>query len=241
VPDLDHFRGSFGGRAVIPLWHDAAATRPNLDATWLARLRAWYGPALTPAAVMAYSYAVLVPRAYVARYGHALNGQGPRLPWPRSRELFWTTAAAGFDLLAWHTFRVVPVGTAAVRTPIPTTPYPRGFAYVPAARALRIGVGEIGPINADVWDYRVSGLAVVPGWLRRRLRPRRGTSPLDAVQPAAWSTDLTAELLALLATLEHTLAREPALAAQLERIVADAHPAADVGRTRAGITTAPRN
>ena len=31
-PDLHHFRGSFGGKDVIPLWRDAAGTQPNLPA-----------------------------------------------------------------------------------------------------------------------------------------------------------------------------------------------------------------
>lgn len=30
VPDLHHFRGSFGGKDVIPLYRDAAATEPNV-------------------------------------------------------------------------------------------------------------------------------------------------------------------------------------------------------------------
>ena len=42
VPDLDHFRGSFGGRAVIPLWCDAEATRPNLASGLIERLARQY-------------------------------------------------------------------------------------------------------------------------------------------------------------------------------------------------------
>ena len=30
VPDLHHFRGSYGGRDVVPLWRDAEATVPNI-------------------------------------------------------------------------------------------------------------------------------------------------------------------------------------------------------------------
>lgn len=39
IPDLDHYKGSFGGR-VFPLWADNAATRPNLDPALLAYLSA---------------------------------------------------------------------------------------------------------------------------------------------------------------------------------------------------------
>ena len=30
IPDLHHFRGSYGGKHVIPLWRDAAATQPSM-------------------------------------------------------------------------------------------------------------------------------------------------------------------------------------------------------------------
>lgn len=30
IPDLHHFRGSFGGRDVLPLWRDSAATESNI-------------------------------------------------------------------------------------------------------------------------------------------------------------------------------------------------------------------
>jgi hypothetical protein len=32
IPDLHHFRGSFGGKDVIPLYKDAAGTAPNITA-----------------------------------------------------------------------------------------------------------------------------------------------------------------------------------------------------------------
>ena len=38
LPDLDYFRGSFGGKAVVPLWRDAEATKPNVTAGLLGRL-----------------------------------------------------------------------------------------------------------------------------------------------------------------------------------------------------------
>src|SRR5207253_1045185 len=52
VPDLDHFRGSFGARAVIPLWCDAAATRPNVTPGVLEEL------GVTPPELLAYCYAL---------------------------------------------------------------------------------------------------------------------------------------------------------------------------------------
>ena len=43
VPDLHHFRGSFGGKDVIPLYRDAAGTEPNVTAGLLDALGEEYG------------------------------------------------------------------------------------------------------------------------------------------------------------------------------------------------------
>src|SRR6202011_2107898 len=48
VPDLDHFRGSFGGRAVIPLWRDPGATIPNVADGLLDDLAQLYGFPASP-------------------------------------------------------------------------------------------------------------------------------------------------------------------------------------------------
>jgi hypothetical protein len=54
----------------------------------------------------------------------------------------------------------------------------------------------------------------VPAWVTARLRGGAGrkSSPLDALQPACWTTDTSDELLALLWTVEETLALAPAQA-----------------------------
>ena len=47
IPDLHHFRGSFGGAHVIPLWRDAAATHPNITRGLLEWLGERYPPTPT--------------------------------------------------------------------------------------------------------------------------------------------------------------------------------------------------
>ncbi len=77
VPDLDHFRGSFGARAVIPLWRDANATMPNVAGEWLERLSERYVTDVDAETLMAYCYAVLATRSYVGRYEEELQaGRG---------------------------------------------------------------------------------------------------------------------------------------------------------------------
>jgi hypothetical protein len=217
VPDLDCFRGSFGARAVIPLWRDAAATVPNVDSQWLDRLSGRYGFNVTPEALMAYCYALLATRGYVARFVEELRTPGPRIPLANDPVVFQRSARMGDRTLALHTYRQVARGRARCLAD-PGELYPTGFSFEPRAELLRLGNGSFGPITREIWDYSVSGLQVVPAWLRRRMR-RTGKSPLDGIGPAAWTEALTRDLLELVWMLEATLAIEPALDALLAEIV----------------------
>ena len=217
VPDLDCFRGSFGARAVIPLWRDAAGSAPNVDADWLDRLSQRYGFEVTPETLMAYCYALLATRGYVARFAEELRAPGPRIPLARDPALFRRAASLGERALALHTFASLPVGEAGCLGD-PGGEYPGDVSYEPRRELLRLGDGSFGPVTREVWDYSVSGLHVLPGWLRRRM-PRTGKSPLDAIGPTAWTASLSRELLELVWMLEHTLALEPSLDAVLDEVV----------------------
>src|SRR5262249_36622650 len=128
VPDLDHFRGSFGGRAVIPLWLDAAGTRPNVADGLLAALSEEYRRRVSPATLLAYCYALLGTRGYVSRFEAELRHPGPRVPLTADGAVFVRTARLGQKLLDLHTFRAVPTGQARWRSPVGDT-LPRQFVY----------------------------------------------------------------------------------------------------------------
>jgi hypothetical protein len=212
VPDLDHFRGSFGARAVIPLWCDAAATRPNVAPGLLDEL------GVTAEVLMAYCYALLGTRSYVARFEDELRTPGPRIPVTADAALFERTAALGERLLAIHTYREVPAGKAQIISSLGDE-YPARFAYDPNELSLHLANGTIGPVAHEVWAYRVSGFCPIQSWLRRRITPSTGKSPLDTVTPRTWTTAMTQELLELVWVLEATLALEPGLDAVLDEIV----------------------
>jgi hypothetical protein len=70
-------------------------------------------------------------------------------------------------------------------------------------------------------------MRVVAAWLDRRVaRPthKRRSSPLDSVEPRAWTVALSHELLELVWVVEATLAMEPALDAVLDDVVRTARP-----------------
>jgi hypothetical protein len=226
VPDLDHFRGSFGGRAVIPLWCAADGTRPNVDAGRLGRLSDAYGRAVGPEALFAYCYALLSTPGYVDRFAEELREPGPRVPLTPDADLFERVARVGRHLVWLHTFgerfgpRVtLPPGRARCSSPIGDAHVTR-VAYDAVTETLAVGDGRIEPVAHDVWAFSVSGLRVVPSWLGYRIeRPRRrATSPLDGILPR-WSAELTRELLELVWVLEASLQLRPELDALLEAVL----------------------
>lgn len=233
IPDLHHFRGSFGGAHVIPLWRDATGTQPNIANGLLEALTAAYGVPVTAEDVFAYCYALLVTPDYVARHWDELTIPGPRVPVTRSHELFEQGAALGKQLLWLHSFgqRFVPHGKKAGRlppgrariavgTPTDTARYPKDFGYTPATGELRIGNGLFTGVRADVWSFSVSGLRVVDSWLGYRMLKRAGksSSPLDELRPHHWQFD--DELLELLWMLEAALDLLPQASVLLTAVAA---------------------
>jgi Type ISP C-terminal specificity domain len=217
VPDLDHFRGSFGARGVIPLWLDAGGSRPNACEAWFDRLSERYGRGVSAPELLAYCYAVLSAPSYTRRFAEELRTPGPRVPLTHDHLTFRRGVTLGEELLAIHTYQRVTPGRARVTREVGAR-YPSTYQYNTPQEQLVLGEACVGPVSQDTWAYAVSGYRVVNGWLRRRVQ-RRGKSLLDAIAPAQWDAGLTGELLELLWLVEATLAMGPALDALLERAV----------------------
>lgn len=205
VPDLHHFRGSFGDKGVIPLWRDAAATEANVTRGVLAVLEGMYERTVTAEELFAYAYGCLAHPGYVAALADELAEPGPRVPLTADVGLFARCAALGRELLAVHTFAAPVPGAARCVVAVPLEEYPRRFAHRDGV--LEVGEGRFGPVAAEVWGYEVSGLKVLSSWLGgRMLQPRgRTSSPLDALRPVAWTEALSQELLEVLWALERSL------------------------------------
>jgi len=233
VPDLHHFSGR-GGKDIIPLWRDAAATQPNVTAGLLGQLSTAYKTPVSAEDLFAYAYAVLAGPSYVERYSEELVAPGPRLPLTRNAALFGAAAALGRQLVRLHTYgerflgagekagRVAP-GQAKNTVAVPTaaSQYPAEFSYDEAAVTLHVGAGAFAPVAPEVWAFSVSGLNVVRSWLAYRMQRRAGrtSSALDRIRPETWTAQLTMELLHLLWVLERTVVLWPTLAEQLNAIV----------------------
>lgn len=138
VPDLHHFRGSYGAKNVMPLYRDSGADTSNITDGILEALRAAFdayaandassddagAEAASPAAtaaptaedVLAYVYALGGTPAFSDRFAEQLaEAAGPvRIPMTSDSALFAHAVALGRDLLWWHTWgeRFVPQPSA---------------------------------------------------------------------------------------------------------------------------------
>jgi Type ISP C-terminal specificity domain len=254
VPDLHHYKGSFGGRA-YPLWRDTGATQPNVKPELLTYLAKIYGQAVKAEDVMAYVAAVMASPAFTARFKSDLVQPGLRVPITADAKLFAEAVALGRQIIWLHCYgerfadpaanrpkqaprlpkEIAPYIPTGGSIPSAPDPLPDTMDYDPATRRLKIGKGYVENVTPEMWAYEVSGKQVLWQWFsyrrRDRSRPiigdRRPPSPLDAIQPEGWLPEYTTDLLDLLHVLGRLIALEPAQADLLERICAGPLRSAD--------------
>lgn len=239
VPDLHHFRGSFGAKDVIPLYRSAAGD-PNCDPGLVAYLSGRFERAgqhhpasATAEDLFAYAYAVLACTDYSSRFAEELAVPGPRIPLTADAALFKAMVAIGEEGIYLHTFGERGRANESGRTrpatarwaPSPTVPpeTPRQVIYN-ADQSVSVGDGRLVEVAPEVMDFSVSGMNVVKKWLDYRTRSGSGKAavpgrPLDAIRPEAWDPVWSEELLQVIAAIEGTLDLQPRGAAVLEQIL----------------------
>ena len=209
IPDMHHYKGSFGGRA-FPLWANPAATQPNIRPALLAWLAETYATPVTPEDLLAYIAAVAAHPAYTARFAPNLVQPGLRIPLTANPALFAEAVALGREIIWLHTFGERFSDPAAARpaapprllpgerptipedAPIPSTPdaMPRTLRYDPAAQALHVGAGRIDRVPPETWAYQVSGKHVLTQWFsyrgQDRTRPIIGICARRCAAMCAW-------------------------------------------------------
>lgn len=232
LPDMDHFRGSFGAKHVIPLWQDAHFANPNLTQGILETLESQFGNPVSPEDFFAYAYGVLFSPHYVQQFWDELSMPGVRLPITKDAALFEKTVELGKRLIWLHTYgeRFVPKSEKSGRvpqgqarcqkaTPQAKEKYPEDYRYADTEKILYVGEGMFTNVRPEVWSFSVSGLQVVKSWLGYRMKVRAGkkSSPLDEIRPEAWTFDN--ELLDLLWVLDNTIDLLPDVNQNFERVL----------------------
>jgi hypothetical protein len=245
VPDLDHYKGSFGGR-VFPLWSDQKASISNLPVGLLTFLAQKYETEVTAEDFIAYIAAIAAHPAFTARFQEDLSTPGLRIPLTSDRGAFAEMADLGRTVIWLHTFgeRMIdprkgrpaqPPRLPPARRPrvpvagaIPEEPaaMPNSINYDASKKRLLVGQGYVENVEPGMWLYEVSGKQVLLQWFSyrktNRERPiigdRRTPSPLGDIQPDHWLAEYTTELLNLLNVLGWLVDLEPAQAGLLEKV-----------------------
>ena len=257
IPDLHHYKGSFGGR-VFPLWADREHRTPNLKANLLHEVAEALGVDVSATDLMAYLAAVAAHPAYTARFRSDLVQPGLHVPLTAAGSLFKEAVEIGREIIWLHCFGERFADPDAGRTggpprmqeserpliptegAIPARPnrFPDRIDYDAADRRLKVGDGFIDNVPPEVWAYEVSGKQVLVQWFsyrrRDRSRPvmgdRRPPSALDRIQPDGWLAEYTTELINVLHVLGRLVALEPRQAALLSHICDGRLMSADVLR-----------
>jgi predicted helicase len=221
VPDLNCFRGSCGGKDVLPLYRAADASEANIAPALLKMLNETYKLQVTPEDFLAYVYGVLAHPGFTSRFMGELETRELRVPITRNAKLFLKCRDAGARLIWLHTYgeRFVPEGKHRGQVPrgmarcVKAIPgdhesYPESFVFDATMQTLHVGQGEFAPVAREVFEFEVSGLKVLQSWLKYRMRKGAGkkSSPLDDIRPERWTGDFTSELLELVWVLEATIA-----------------------------------
>jgi len=234
IPDLHHFRGSYGAKEAFPLYRDADAKVANIVPGLLEVLGKTYQQRVSPEDFLAYTYCALAHPAFTARHTKELETRELRVPITKDAALFEKVRALGARLLWLHTYgerfvptarergHIPPGATRCVKS-VPGDPYgyPKTFDCNGATQTLHLGGGQFRPVAPELFAFEVSGLKVVQSWLKYRLKEGAGkkSSPLDDIHPDHWTSQFTTELLELLWVLEATVASYPEQAKLLGHVI----------------------
>jgi hypothetical protein len=247
IPDLHHYKGSFGGRA-FPLWSDHNATESNIKTNLLAQLSGRYGYKVDAPDLMAYIAAVAAHPFYTAHFQEDLSTPGLRIPVTADSSVFSKSVEIGTKILWLHTFGERMTSEKhgrpqqPPRLPVdrrPTVPkdgfiseipeeMPDLLGYDVGKHRLLVGQGYIDNVTPAMWAYEVSGKQVLLQWFSyrkgNRERPiigdRRKPSALGDIQPDHWLPEYTTELLNVLNVLGLLIDLEWAQADLLKEVCA---------------------
>lgn len=228
VPDLHYFRGSFGGKDIIPLYRNRSATVENITKgldTLLAKELNIAKPTVVD--VASYTYTILSSRRFYERFKEELKTPGINVPFTKSAETWKKAVERGKYLLWLHTYAERLRDPKSSRGPfVPNVSgvgWEKSVSAVPAdmssvhfnenEETLQVGDGVVSGVRKEVWLYKVSGMQIIEKWIGYRTSKGSGraissSSDLDRVRPTYWLDDWNDELLDLIRVITLTVVGE---------------------------------
>lgn len=240
IPDMDHFKGSEGGRT-LPLLHPDGT--PNLAPGLLEGLAAEASIHADHEDLLAYVAGVVAHPAFTSTFVDELTTPGVRVPITRDSSLWARAVELGREVIWLHTYAERYTDQAAgreasnVRSGWPMEAQPKSLEAVTTmpVKVQYDGVqghvvftnddgdrnGAWGPVSREVFDYTVGGMNVIGSWFKYRKKNPGGkkTSPLDEIHVDEWPIEWTREFTELLTVLTRLVSLEPAQAELLEQIL----------------------
>lgn len=241
IPDVDHFKGSEGGRT-LPLLHPDGT--PNLAPGLLEGLAAEASIQAEHEDLLAYVAGVVAHPAFTATFVDELTTPGVRVPITRDAALWAQAVELGREVIWLHTYAERYVDPAAgreagnVRSGWPMDAQPKSLEAV-TTMPVKVEYDEVrgqvvftdddggrngawGPVPRAVFDYTVGGMNVIGSWFKYRKKNPGGkkTSPLDDIHVDEWPHEWTLEFTELLTVLTRLVSLEPMQAEVLEQILA---------------------
>ena len=234
IPDLCHFRGSYGSKDIIPYYRSSDLTKINIQPDLLDKLGQFYNSNVNTGSLVNYIYGIAAHSNFTHKFFVELETKELRIPITKDYSLFKKVETLGNKLLWLHTygerfvpenekFRILPNGKTKCTVGISyeNNKYPASFNYNKDKKTLIVGDGQFSPVEPEVYEFEVSGLKVVQSWLKYRMKNGAGrkSSPLDNIRPEQWDAQMTTELLNLLWVLEETLKIYPEQEKLLDEIL----------------------
>jgi predicted helicase len=179
IPDRHAYRGSYGGFA-FPLWDNRRenggqqSLMPNQyhnfnDELVQALSETWNGEETNAEELFAYVYAVLSAPSYSLQFSGDLAQSFPRVPFPRSADMYQKGVTLGEDLVELHSFanRYPADGSLSFHGQIEEI---ERADYLQAnERVVLTDEGSgVESVSKEVWRYSVSGYDVLESWIERR-------------------------------------------------------------------------
>jgi len=157
----------------------SAGRRPNMNPAFLKALAEnlkapQEGPhglpkGVTPEDIFYYAYAVFHSPVYRTRYAEFLKIDFPRLPLTSNRDLFFSLAAMGGELVGLHLVESPKLNDLITEFPEKGTDAVEKVRYTDKDKRVWINPTQyFGGVPAAVWSFHIGGYQVCEKWLKDR-------------------------------------------------------------------------